>query len=221
MINEADAERLLNWPAVIEACSEALRSVCEEKGDDSQPTAQLPIRTFVDMTNLKGNRAFNAFSTFPSYNSKCYVVGLGFSMLGFIENYRMKSLDPDKVFTTLGHKLVTVFYNNKDLEKPLPVIISSICLFSTCTGAMKTIIEGNGVTAWRTAGSCIVATKYLYFNRHEQDKGSKTLAILGCGVQVTIGKSWKNLLTKRCNFPMVFPSFREESMPSDSVQCSV
>lgn len=115
-------------------------------------------------------------------------------MLGFMENYRMKSVDPDNVFTTLGHKLATVFFNNKDLEEPLPVIISSIWLFSTRTGALKTIIEGNGITAWRTAGSCIVATKYLYFNRHEQDKGSKALAILGCGVQVTIGKCRKNLI---------------------------
>lgn len=105
-------------------------------------------------------------------------------MLGFIENYRMKSVDPDKVFDTLGHKLVTAFKNNKDLKKPLPNVIASVSLFDTLTGQLKTIIEGNNITAWRTAGSCMVATKYLCFDRNDQHKNDKVLAILGCGVQV-------------------------------------
>lgn len=107
-------------------------------------------------------------------------------MLGYIENYRMKSVDPDKVFDTLGHKLVTAFFKNNELKKPLPVIIGTVFLFDTLTGQMKTIIEGNNVTAWRTAGASMVATKYLYFDRNEQHKDDKVLAILGCGVQVTI-----------------------------------
>lgn len=111
-------------------------------------------------------------------------LGLAFSMLGYVENYRMKSVDPNKVFDTLGHKLVTSFPNNKDLKNPLPAILGSVFLFDTVTGRLKTVIEGNNVTAWRTAGSCMVATKYLYLNRNEHQKNDKVLAILGCGVQV-------------------------------------
>lgn len=107
-------------------------------------------------------------------------------MLGYIENYRMKTVDPDKVFDTLGHKFATAFTKNRDLKKPLPVIIATIFLFDTTTGQLKTIIEGNNITAWRTAGACMVATKYLYFDRNDQDKKDKTLAVLGCGVQVII-----------------------------------
>ncbi len=105
-------------------------------------------------------------------------------MLGFIENYRMKSVDPDKVFETLGHKLLTAFVKNAELPKPLPILIATVFLMDTTTGQLKTIVEGNNITGWRTAGSCMVATKYLYFNRVEQQKGDKILAILGCGVQV-------------------------------------
>ncbi|KAG4067706.1 hypothetical protein HA402_005478 [Bradysia odoriphaga] len=162
IIKEADVENLLTWPAVFEACAEALRAVSEGKEDADQPSAKQPIRTYVEMTKKNA---------------------LGFSMLGFIENYRMKTVDPDKVFSTFGHKLATSFPHNKDLKEPLPVIIASIFLFSTCTGQLQTIIEGNGVTAWRTAGACMVATKYLYFDRNEQHKGDKVLAIVGCGVQ--------------------------------------
>lgn len=105
-------------------------------------------------------------------------------MLGYIDNYRMKSVDPDIVFDTLGHKLVTGFVKNKELKKPLPVIIATVFLFDTLTGQLKTIIEGNNITAWRTAASCMVASKYLYFDRNDQHKNDKNLAILGCGVQV-------------------------------------
>lgn len=105
-------------------------------------------------------------------------------MLGYIENYRMKTVDPDKVFDTLGHKMGTSFTNNKDLKVPLPIIICSIFLFDTQTGQLKTVIGGNNITAWRTAGACMVATKYLYFDRCcPNSTGDKVLAILGCGVQ--------------------------------------
>lgn len=106
-------------------------------------------------------------------------------MLGYIENYRLKTVDPNKVFDTLGHKSVTAFTKNKDLEKPLPIIIGTIFLFCTITGKLKTIIEATGLTAWRTAATCLVATKYVYFDRNDQQKDNKILSILGCGVQVT------------------------------------
>lgn len=113
-------------------------------------------------------------------------------MLGFIENYRLKTVDPDQVFSTMGHKMGTAFFNNKNLKEPLPIIIASISLYSTCTGKLKTVMEGNGVTAWRTAGACMVATKYLYFDRIEQSaekECGKVLAVVGCGVQVMIPNS--------------------------------
>lgn len=105
-------------------------------------------------------------------------------MLGYIENYRLKTVCPNKVFDTLGHKLVTAFTKNKDLAEPLPIIMGTIFLFCTTTGKLKTIIEATGITAWRTAATCMVATKYLYFDRNDRQKDNKILSILGCGVQV-------------------------------------
>lgn len=53
-ITEAKAEELLTWPAVFEACEQALISVCEEKTCDSQPSAKLPPRPFVEMKRRNG-----------------------------------------------------------------------------------------------------------------------------------------------------------------------
>ncbi|KAJ6641302.1 Ketimine reductase mu-crystallin [Pseudolycoriella hygida] len=161
-ITEAQVEELLTWPAVYEASEQALQSICEKRTSDSQPSAKQPPRPFVELERRNG---------------------LAFSMLGYIENYRMQSVDQGKVFDTLAHKIVTAFTKNGQLAKPLPVIIATVFLFDTMTGQLKTIVEGNGVTAWRTAGSCMVGTKYLYFDRNEKCKSDKVLGILGCGVQ--------------------------------------
>lgn len=104
-------------------------------------------------------------------------------MLGYIDNYRLSTVDASKVFDTLGHKLVTAFPGNTKLEKPLPIILGTIFLFDTKTGKLKSIIEATEITAWRTAATCLVATKYLYFDRLG-DKKEKVVAVLGCGVQV-------------------------------------
>lgn len=146
--------------------------------------------------------------------SRVSCAGLAFSMLGYIENYRMKTVDPDKTFDTLGHKIVTAFTKNRDLKNPLPVIIGTVFLFDTCTGQLKTIVEGNNVTAWRTAGSCMVGTKYLYFDRNEQHKGDKVLSILGCGVQVITKPTIQNRTKNSFSF-----SIREEFMQLVSVLC--
>lgn len=106
-------------------------------------------------------------------------------MLGYIENYKLNTVDPSRTFDTLGHKLVTAFTKNKDLAKPLPIIMGTIFLFDTVTGKLKSIIEATGITAWRTAATCMVATKYVYFDRNDKPKNNKILSILGCGVQVT------------------------------------
>lgn len=105
-------------------------------------------------------------------------------MLGYIENYRIESIEPGKVIDSLGHKLLTAFPNNTGLAKPLPVLMATISLLDTSTGKIRTIIEGNGVTGWRTAGLSMASSKYLYFDRDGMCKSDKVLAILGCGVQV-------------------------------------
>ncbi|XP_037034232.1 ketimine reductase mu-crystallin-like [Bradysia coprophila] len=161
-ITEAEVDKLLTWPAVFEVCVQALQSVCEEKTSDSQPSSIQPARPFANMKRRNG---------------------LAFSMLGYIDNYRIKSIDADKAIDSLGHKLLTAFPNNVSLPKPLPVIIATIFMLDTETGRMKTIIEANGITGWRTAGLSMASTKYLYFDRNEQHKGDKVLAILGCGIQ--------------------------------------
>lgn len=152
------------------------------------------------------------------YYFQCTFVGLAFSMLGYIDNYRMKSVCPDTVFDTLGHKIVTAFNKNKDLKKPLPIIIATVFLFNTQTGQLKTVIDGNNITAWRTAGSCMVATKYLYFDRNEHNKSDKVLAILGCGVQVKSCNCYDFLLKHfRTTLRL---KFREEFMQSEFAPCS-
>lgn len=61
--------------------------------------------------------------------------------------------------------------------------MANIVLVDANTGELKAIIEATEITAWRTAAASIVATKHLYFNR-QSSQVPKTLAILGCGVQV-------------------------------------
>lgn len=132
----------------------------------------------------------------------------------------MKSVDPDRVFATLGHKLATVFPGNKDLKEPLPIINSQIFLVSTCTGLLKTSVEANAVTAWRTAGASMVGTKYLYFDRNEQAKGDKVLAVLGCGVQVMTQKCYESTDENSLLTPSIFSSIRDVFMLLESLQCS-
>lgn len=112
--------------------------------------------------------------------------GMLLSMPGFIGNYRLPITTPDhptKVFNSLGCKLVTVFPKNAEANPPKPKIMANIVLVDANTGELKAIIEATEITAWRTAAASIVATKHLYFNR-QSAQVPKTLAILGCGVQV-------------------------------------
>ncbi len=59
-ITEAEVEKLLNWPAVFEASEQALLSVCQEKTDASQPSAQQPARPVVRMERQAGNKTVQA-----------------------------------------------------------------------------------------------------------------------------------------------------------------
>lgn len=105
-------------------------------------------------------------------------------MLGVINNYKLPSIDEHKTFDTIGHKMVTYFGKNQQLEPPLPTILASIFLYDTVTGKLNSIIEGTEITSWRTAACSIVSTKYLYFNRTLDPTIDSVLAIVGCGVQV-------------------------------------
>lgn len=105
-------------------------------------------------------------------------------MLGAINNYRLASIDQNKTFDTLGHKMVTSFKGNQQLEPPLPNILASIFLFDTANGRLQSIVGGTEITSWRTAACSLVSTKYLYFNRMENPTVDTALAIVGCGVQV-------------------------------------
>lgn len=111
-------------------------------------------------------------------------LGVIFSMLGVINNYKLPSIDERKSFDTIGHKMVTSFENNQHLEPALPSILASIFLFDTVTGKLQSIVEGTEITSWRTAACSLVSTKYLYFNRIASQTTDSVLAIVGCGVQV-------------------------------------
>lgn len=105
-------------------------------------------------------------------------------MLGVISNYKLPSIDENKTFDTIGHKMVTYFGKNPQLQPPLPTILATIFLFDNVTGKLESIVEGTEITTWRTAACSLVSTKYLYFNRIADPTIDSVLAIVGCGVQV-------------------------------------
>src|SRR5882724_2236957 len=75
----------------------------------------------------------------------------------------------------MGAKLVTVYHSN--LEKGLPSHLATILLFDPETGALDAILDGRYITEARTAAVSAVSAKKL------AREGSKTLAIIGSGVQ--------------------------------------
>lgn len=108
-------------------------------------------------------------------------------MPGFIGNYRLSKdslQQPSKTYNSLGCKLVTSFSRNTDLTPPVPNIMANILLLDENTGALKAIVEGTEITAWRTAAASLVATQYLYNQRPDVENTKASVAIVGCGVQV-------------------------------------
>jgi alanine dehydrogenase len=81
-------------------------------------------------------------------------------------------LNEDKA---LGMKVVTFFPNN--LKQNLPQILATVMLFSADTGKMIAAMDGNYITAIRTACVSAMATKAL------ANAESRVLAVLGAGVQ--------------------------------------
>lgn len=62
--------------------------------------------------------------------------------------------------------------------------MANILLLDENTGALKAIVEGTEITAWRTAAASLVATQYLYNQRPDVENTKASVAIVGCGVQV-------------------------------------
>lgn len=86
-------------------------------------------------------------------------------------------------------KMVSLFHNNHQLG--LPSHQTLICLFDTHTGSPLAVMNGNVVTALRTAGAAALSTRLLA--RQE----AQTLAILGTGVQ---GRAHAQMLPHVRNF---------------------
>jgi alanine dehydrogenase len=86
------------------------------------------------------------------------------SMPGFLEADR-----------ALGMKVVTYFQHNP--QRNLPAILATVLLFSSETGAPIAVMDGNYITAIRTACASALATKVL------ANAETPVLAILGAGVQ--------------------------------------
>lgn len=181
-LTEEQVLELLDWPLVCDAVEQSMRSICEIRVKDDQPTAKQPTRIFTPTE--KGifvshnsasiiNTQFIAQSRFKSGTLLC--------MPGFIGNYKLGN--QEKVLNSLGCKLVTFFQGNSSLNPPKPNILGNIFLFSEQTGELKAIIQASEITAWRTAAASLVATKYSFSQRPSSPK-IDTVAILGCGVQV-------------------------------------
>ncbi|CAG0887820.1 unnamed protein product [Darwinula stevensoni] len=76
-----------------------------------------------------------------------------------------------EIFAT---KVVCVYPNNK--EKGLPTIPAYILLMDARCGSLLAVMEGETITAMRTAAASVVATKHLA-------KSTQVLAVIGSGIQ--------------------------------------
>lgn len=160
-IKEAVVEKLLEWNDCCYAMESALVAAASlVESADKAFSSQSP-RTF---TPVPGQ-------------------GVLLTMPGFVGNYKLSSVTGSERHSTLACKLVTSFEGNSKLNPPLPAILATILLFDTDTGRLKAVIEGTEITAWRTAAVSLVATKFLYFNRHT-NASNKVLSICGTGTQV-------------------------------------
>ncbi|RLQ92397.1 ornithine cyclodeaminase family protein [Falsibacillus albus] len=75
----------------------------------------------------------------------------------------------------LGTKVITIFQNNH--EKGLPSHQGVVLLFDSKDGSLKAAVDGNAITAIRTAAVSAVATDLL------ARKNAQTLCVLGSGEQ--------------------------------------
>lgn len=87
----------------------------------------------------------------------------------------------------VGAKMLTTVDNNP--SRGIPYINSLITIFDSETGQIEAVIDGNSITAARTAIVMAIGTKYL------AREGFKSIGILGTGVQARA-----NLIAHACMF---------------------
>ncbi|XP_055844837.1 ketimine reductase mu-crystallin-like [Episyrphus balteatus] len=166
-----EVKSVLTWSLVNESIEEAFKSVVVGK----------------DKLTKYQNHPYayqNARTVTKTQNEKVWL----YTMPGYIGNHKVTLEDVKrKAFETVACKLLTWSGINNQLNPAIPNILSNILLFDEKTGQLKCIMDGDLITAWRTASASVVATKYLYFGRRSVNASDGViLAIIGCGVQ---GKS--------------------------------
>lgn len=72
-------------------------------------------------------------------------------------------------------KAVTIFPANSTLEPPLPSVQGAVFLFNGRNGGLDAIIDGEELTAWKTAGDSALGVKLLA----REDAG--TMTVIGAG----------------------------------------
>lgn len=188
-IREAVVKELLNWNDCVDAMESALVAATSGSRSAEKPFSSQTARTFT----TAGDK------------------GVLLTMPGFIGNYKLRTVTGDERHSTLSCKLVTSFSGNSALNPPLPSILATILMFDPNTGRLKAIVDGTEITAWRTAATSLVATKFLFYNRRRASSGNDfTLSICGTGTQV--------LSEKLCNLALmtsICRQFRAASTPSE------
>lgn len=167
-IKESVVKKLLNWTDCVDAMESALIAIsnASEKSETEPFSSQTP-RTFT----FAGDK------------------GVLLTMPGYAANYPLQTITGSALkHSTLSCKLVTSFSGNSALNPAIPRILGTILLFNPESGKLKAIVDGTEITAWRTAGVSVVATKYLCCDLSLKKLDGKTeikeLAIVGCGTQV-------------------------------------
>lgn len=135
-----------------------------------------------------------------------------------------------------GTKVITVMPENS--QKGLPSHQGIVIVFETQTGTLKAVVEGEAITAIRTAAVSAVATDLL------ARKDSKVLAILGTGVQarmhlesiqlvreieqvfvwdrkVASAKKYAEEMSQQCKTPISYCETVEEAVRAADIICTV
>lgn len=66
-LNEEQVLELLDWPLVFDAVEQSLRSICETKVSEDQPTAKQPTRIFTPIEKGTINEWFPTNSLYPNF----------------------------------------------------------------------------------------------------------------------------------------------------------
>ena len=116
----------------------------------AQKKALMPPKLYLNLPSTAGDSAANDFRAMPA----------------FVD---------DKKGGVCGIKWVSVFPKNHRLGRP--TVCATILLNSSRTGAPLALLEGNHITAIRTAAAAAVASSYLAISK------PRKLTIIGAGLQ--------------------------------------